>query len=36
MAKQHYFFKLIPQRPTFMEDMTEAERCLMDEHGRYF
>lgn len=36
MPKQHYFFKLIPPRPTFMEDMTEAERCLMDEHGRYF
>jgi uncharacterized protein len=36
VAKQHYFFKLIPPRPTFTEDMTEEERRLMDEHGRYF
>ena len=36
MAKQHYFFKLIPPRPTFMQDMTDDERRLMDEHGRYF
>jgi uncharacterized protein len=36
MAKQHYFFKLIPPRPTFTEDMTDEERRLMDEHGRYF
>ena len=36
MAKQHYFFKLIPPRPTFMQDMTNEERRLMDEHGRYF
>jgi uncharacterized protein len=36
MAKQHYFFKLIPPRPTFMQDMTDEEKRLMDEHGRYF
>ena len=36
MAKQHYFFKLIPPRPTFMQDMTGEERRLMDEHGCYF
>ena len=36
MAKQHYFFKLIPPRPTFMQDITDEERRLMDEHGRYF
>lgn len=36
MAKQHYFFQLIPPRPTFPHDITEAERRLMDEHGRYF
>ena len=36
MTKQHYFFKLIPPRPTFMQDMTDNERRLMDEHGRYF
>jgi uncharacterized protein YciI len=36
MTKQHYFFKLTPPRPTFMQDMTDEERRLMDEHGRYF
>jgi uncharacterized protein len=36
MAKQHYFFKLIPPRPTFPQDMTDEERRIMDEHGRYF
>jgi len=36
MAKGHYFCKLIPPRPTFVQDMTDEERRLMDEHGRYF
>lgn len=36
MAKQHYFFKLVPPCPTFTQDMTDDERRLMDEHGRYF
>lgn len=36
MAKPHYFFKLIPPRPTFMQDMNDEEKRLMDEHGRYF
>jgi uncharacterized protein YciI len=36
MAKQHYYFKLIPPRPTFPQDMTDEERRLMDEHSRYF
>src|SRR5215469_7284369 len=36
MSKQHYFFKLIPPRPTFTEDMTDEEGRLMEEHGRYF
>lgn len=36
MAKQHFFFKLIPPRPTFPQDMTEEERRLMEEHARYF
>ena len=36
MAKQHYFFKLIPPRPTFIQDMNDDERRLMDEHGRDF
>ncbi|HXZ29277.1 MAG TPA: YciI family protein [Terriglobales bacterium] len=36
MAKQHYFFRLIPPRPAFPHDMTDAERHLMEEHSRYF
>lgn len=32
----HFFFKLIPPRPTFSQDMSEAERTLMDEHIRYW
>jgi len=36
MAKQHYFFKIIPPRSSFAQDMTEQERQLMDEHGSYF
>ena len=36
MAKQYFFFKLIPPRSTFIHDITEEERRLMDEHGRYF
>lgn len=36
MRKMHYFFKLIPPRPTFAQDLDEHERALMTAHGRYF
>ena len=36
MTKQHYFLKLIPPRPTFAQDMSDGEKVLMNEHGRYF
>jgi len=36
MAKQYFFFRLIPPRATFPHDITEAEQRLMDEHFRYF
>jgi uncharacterized protein len=36
MAKQHYFFRLIPPRPTFPHDITAEEKRLMDEHALYF
>jgi len=36
MAKHHYFFKLIPPRPTFPQDMTNEEGRLMEAHSRYF
>jgi uncharacterized protein len=35
MSKQHFYFKLIPPRPTFAVDMTAEERALMMEHVRY-
>ena len=35
MNKQHYYFKLIPPRPTFAMDLTDKERALMEEHGAY-
>jgi uncharacterized protein YciI len=36
MEKLHYYFKLIPPRPTFPQDMTSEERTVMEEHGEYF
>ena len=36
MEKQHYYFKLIPPRPTFPQDMTSEERAVMEEHSEYF
>jgi len=35
MNKQHFFFKLIPPRPTFATDMTAEEQTLMAQHGAY-
>ena len=35
MAKQHFYFKLIPPRASFAQDMTAEERRLMEEHARY-
>ena len=35
MAKQHFYFKLIPPRASFAQDMTAEERRLMEEHVRY-
>jgi len=36
MNKQHYYFKLIPPRPTFPQDITDGERALMEKHSAYF
>lgn len=36
MDKQHYYFKLIPPRPSFPHDMTSEERALMEKHSAYF
>jgi uncharacterized protein YciI len=32
----HYFVKLIPHRFTFVQDMTEEERGLMQQHAAYW
>ena len=31
----HFFFKIIPPRPTFAQDMTADERGLMMQHAAY-
>jgi uncharacterized protein YciI len=36
MDKQHYYFALIPPRPSFPQDITSEERALMDQHSVYF
>ena len=33
---KYFFFKLLPPRPTFMQDMTPAELQLMQEHAGYW
>jgi uncharacterized protein YciI len=35
MANQHFFLRLIPPRPTFVLDMTDAEKRAMGEHAAY-
>jgi uncharacterized protein YciI len=32
----HYFLKLNPCRPTFAQDMTDAERSIMQQHVAYW
>jgi uncharacterized protein len=36
VAKKHFYVRLIPPRPTFAVDMTDAERSHMGEHVGYF
>jgi uncharacterized protein YciI len=36
MSKQHFYFKLIPPRPTFVTDVTAEEGALMQQHAAYF
>jgi uncharacterized protein YciI len=36
MAKQHFYVRLIPPRPTFASDMNADERVVMQQHGVYF
>ena len=34
--KKHFFLKLIPPRSTFMMDMTDDERGIMQQHVQYW
>ena len=34
--KKYFFLKLIPPRPTFAQDMTDAERAIMMQHVAYW
>lgn len=36
MAKQQFFLKLNPPRPTFMIDMTAEEKTIMQSHVVYW
>jgi uncharacterized protein len=36
MAKQYFYIRLIPPRPTFASDMSADERTLMQQHVVYF
>ena len=36
MEKKHYYFKLIPPRTSFPQDITQEESALMQEHSDYF
>ena len=34
--KNRFLYKLIPPRPTFVQDMTEAETKVMQDHANYW
>ena len=36
MAKQYFYVRLIPPRPTFASDMNADERAMMQQHVVYF
>ncbi len=36
MDKKYYALKLIPNRPTFAQDMTDEERAVMHQHVAYW
>lgn len=36
MSTLHFLYKLIPPRPTFAADMTDAEAAVMAEHATYW
>ena len=36
MSRNHFVYRLIPPRPTFAQDMSEAEQAIMGEHAGYW
>jgi uncharacterized protein YciI len=36
VAKQYFYVRLIPPRPTFAKDMNADERAMMQQHVVYF
>jgi uncharacterized protein len=36
MSENHYLYRLIPPRPTFPMDMSEAEAAVMEAHFGYW
>jgi uncharacterized protein YciI len=36
VSTSHFVYRLIPPRPTFAADMTEAEQAIMGEHAAYW
>jgi uncharacterized protein YciI len=36
MTMKYFFCKLIPPRPTFVLDMTDAEKAIMRDHVAYW
>lgn len=36
MNGNHFVYKLIPPRPSFAADMTEAEQAVMGDHATYW
>jgi uncharacterized protein YciI len=36
MTTNHFVYKLIPPRPTFSADMSDAEQAIMGEHAAYW
>jgi hypothetical protein len=36
MTTNHFAYRLIPPRPTFAADMSDAEQAIMGEHAAYW
>ena len=36
MTTNHFVYRLIPPRPTFAMDMSEAEQAIMGQHAAYW